>query len=241
MSFLNKLFGNKKESKKEDKIESLQNTKLHCPYCNVLIDELPKRKKKCQNCEGYYYPNKRDSDHNLISEEEYKKNKENEKKARFRDKWVFELSRYGISEKAYNDYKKKYSEKIKFSENENDVIWSMFNKLITQNSTNFDILKNIYLSMFHYLREERKDGFKLLQLSHDCGLRDALNHNLNLNAVIIAAKDSCDNCKKLDGKIFTIQEALEKKPLPHKDCSNSFCRCLYGFEPIRDKNGNLIL
>lgn len=244
MSFLSKLFGNKKESKNKDYSESLQYTELCCPNCNQLIDELPKRKKRCFNCKKAFYPLKKNKTVSLISEDEHQKIKDEQEKIRFREKWLKELSEYGITKKIYYDYKKKYFHKIKFNENENDVIWSIFNKLIHDNPSNFEGQKNVYYSMFHFLREEGKDGFKSLQLSKDSELKHILlqqETNLTLKAVIITAKDACDNCKKYDGKTFTIQEALEIKPIPHIDCLNSFCRCCYGFEAMRDENGNLIL
>lgn len=45
--------------------------------------------------------------------------------------------------------------------------------------------------------------------------------------------DRCDACKKNEGKIFKIDDALKTMPIPHKECTNkfnicdSFCQCLW--------------
>lgn len=48
------------------------------------------------------------------------------------------------------------------------------------------------------------------------------------------AGNSCGECLKLSGKVFTIEEALKTMPLPVKCCSTDvfdvekgFCRCIY--------------
>lgn len=44
--------------------------------------------------------------------------------------------------------------------------------------------------------------------------------------------DVCHSCRPLDGKEYTIEEALEKEPLPHDECENDRCRCTY--TPLSD-------
>lgn len=46
-------------------------------------------------------------------------------------------------------------------------------------------------------------------------------------------KDACPNCRKMAGKRFSIEEAMESMPLPCKDCTTEidavkgYCRCRY--------------
>lgn len=58
---------------------------------------------------------------------------------------------------------------------------------------------------------------------------DALTH-----IKILASSNGCESCNKQNDKIMTVAEALEKMPLPHKECSYilyknaaPFCRCCY--------------
>ena len=46
--------------------------------------------------------------------------------------------------------------------------------------------------------------------------------------------NSCEACRKLDGKVFTIEKALEEMPIPVIECTTNmydknrgFCRCCY--------------
>lgn len=38
---------------------------------------------------------------------------------------------------------------------------------------------------------------------------------------------ACSPCLNHDGEQYTISEARQQKPLPHRDCENAGCRCSY--------------
>ena len=46
---------------------------------------------------------------------------------------------------------------------------------------------------------------------------------------ILASQNSCEHCKKQQGKIYTVNEALKTRPLPCKECDHEmgYCRCTY--------------
>ena len=46
---------------------------------------------------------------------------------------------------------------------------------------------------------------------------------------ILASQNSCEHCKKQQGRIFEIDEALKARPLPCEECSHEigYCRCTY--------------
>lgn len=54
-----------------------------------------------------------------------------------------------------------------------------------------------------------------------------------LGVKISTCSNACPTCQKLRGKVFTVDEALKKMPIPNKDCTfehngkRGFCRCLY--------------
>ncbi|MDQ7827114.1 MAG: hypothetical protein RDV48_30230 [Candidatus Eremiobacteraeota bacterium] len=57
----------------------------------------------------------------------------------------------------------------------------------------------------------------------------------SLSRVQILASKGCPSCKKLHGKILTVDDAEKTMPLPHGECSGNpsellakgFCRCKY--------------
>ncbi|MFH1431521.1 MAG: hypothetical protein ABIG37_03585 [Nanoarchaeota archaeon] len=93
-------------------------------------------------------------------------------------------------------------------------------------------------SMEHYekainLAKQNKNPFKQLQLSKKMRLLDEKKGGAN-QVKILSTANSCANCKKHNGKIYSINEAIKKMPLPNKNCSyhlygekHGFCRCCY--------------
>jgi hypothetical protein len=83
--------------------------------------------------------------------------------------------------------------------------------------------------------EEKKLCRLLLHMSNKIKLRDFKEKGFK--KVDIFSGNGCKNCRKLNGKILTIDEALRTMPLPNKNCTHilyneneSFCTCKY--EPI---------
>ena len=59
-------------------------------------------------------------------------------------------------------------------------------------------------------------------------LQSYLNSGVANLIVILNAPDSCDVCKKLDGKRFNVKEAIKNTPIPVKECTYKYgCRCVY--------------
>lgn len=132
----------------------------------------------------------------------------------------------------HNAYFKRYPDG-----NYGDLIWSLFNKLVDDNSKpmNYGSLERIHYSMALFLMEHGKNGFEHGALSRKYGLMDMKQSNVITKVEISCSSDasSCDNCKSLDKKRYSLDEALRLMPIPHKECKSinygefSFCRCLY--------------
>jgi len=119
-----------------------------------------------------------------------------------------------------------------------DEKWKRFNveldKLIKEND--FWGLGTTYYKMADFLKNEGKDNSKLRELGYKMKSKVA-NESLEgykksdviTGVEVIATENSCALCKKLNGKIFTLKEALSLRPLPVKDCTYPYgCRCVYG-------------
>lgn len=81
-----------------------------------------------------------------------------------------------------------------------------------------------------FVDEEGKNPFECLKLSAEMKLRCFKIYKYT--HVKILSIGGCDSCKRLNGKAYTIDEAIEKMPIPNKNCSYcfnkySFCRCAY--------------
>ena len=195
-----------------------------CPHCGGVLEKKPKRKKKCPLCKNYIYvrTSSSTSDKILVTEEEAKK-----------IDWLKKLENYGITEKHFDDQKNKLSKQFGCVPSNHDVIHSLFNKLVLEN-TDFHTLEMIYHTHALFLNEEGKDCFKILQQANKMNLLGYKQSEEVEKVTIISGNDSCSSCQRLNGKIYSIEEALKIMPIPCKDCSfilndekRGFCRCTY--------------
>jgi hypothetical protein len=100
----------------------------------------------------------------------------------------------------------------------------------------------INYSMAVFLNKEGKNTFKLLQQKAKAKLDCFQSSDLLLKVKIVGCSDSCDACKKLNGKIISMEEAY-LLPIPCRECTHriGFCRCLFTAIGCRDDEGMLIL
>ena len=196
-----------------------------CPHCGGVLEKKPQRKKKCPLCRNYIYirTSPTNSDKVLVTEEGAKK-----------IDWLKKLENYGITEKHFDDQKNKLSKQFGCVANNRDIIHTLFNKLILKNS-DFHTLQMIYYEHALFLNEEGEDCFKILQLANKMDLLRYKQSEIDIEKVkIISGEESCSFCQQLNGKIYSIEEALKTMPLPCKDCTfilyddkRGFCRCTY--------------
>lgn len=224
------------------------NPEAICPYCKTVLNKFPLRKTKCPHCKKYIFIRKLLDSKNktLLTEEQAQEIDIEREKEYLKYKGFHHLESYGITKDEFIKRKKEHYLKFGIENNNDDVVWSFFNELLIKNANDADKLRMIYYTMAELLHQEGKDNFKLLQLSAKATL-DSLqlrnqSSNLVFNFEIMGCRDSCDNCKKMDGKIISIEEAY-LLPVPCRECTHSigFCRCTYSSTPIRDSDGILML
>ena len=104
----------------------------------------------------------------------------------------------------------------------------------------FYSLGTTYYEMANFVKEEGKDNVYLLKPAYEAKLKFQKEEikryrksKVYTGVEIVAAthspwNNSCEECMKLNGKIFSIEEALSKNPLPVKNCGHECgCRCVY--------------
>jgi len=148
--------------------------------------------------------------------------------------WLKRLGEYGIVKQDFEIAKAQLSEKFKQEPSNQDVFWSLFHQLIAKNRNNLQTLKMIYYEMALFLNEQGKDCFTQLQLSNKMELLMYKKAGINKVQILTCGTGSCEQCQLLQDKIYTIDEALEKMPIPNKDCTKKmydknqgFCKCSY--------------
>lgn len=247
------LFG--KDNKDVKKIERKESNDLKiteaenqpealCPYCKNSLIKFPSRKTKCPNCKKSIFVRRLNDSKfkTLITEEHAQKIEIEREKEELKYRGFHNLENFGVTKEEFT--KRKYEHYLKhgIENNNNDVIWSIFNELLIKNANDVDKLQMIYYTMAVVLHQEGKDNFKLLQLSAKARLDSFQSSDLELKVEIIGCSDSCEACKKLNGKIISMEEAY-LLPVPCRECNHriGFCRCFYCAVSIRDNEGMLIL
>jgi hypothetical protein len=213
-----------------------------CPYCNQILEKRPKRKKKCPHCGEYIYvrtPPSGDGSKVLVTEEGAKGIEKAWERLHYRKKWLQTLAQYGISDNDFESHREMLRERFGQEPGDGDVVWSLFHKALDGSMKSGDLqeLKVLYFEMALFLYQEGREFFHLLEQSRKMQLTEYKKGGWVEKVSIITAGDaSCEACQKLDGKVFTVDEALDQMPIPCKECTFDFrgtgqsgwCRCLYG-------------
>jgi len=121
-----------------------------------------------------------------------------------------------------------------------DKQWKWFNEDLEKfmKSGDFWRLGSTYYEMAVLVENEGKDGAYLRNLGYKIKLKvqegnlrdieksDAVN--VLTGVEITACSNSCELCKGLNGKRFSIEDAKKYKPLPVRACAYECgCRCAY--------------
>jgi len=196
-----------------------------CPYCRVQLSRVPKRRTACPSCGRPMCVRKGQ----LCAEDQ----------ARAID-WGLRLQ---IDASSFRDAREKLSAAYGRQASVSDTVWSLMQDVL-QRSSSWHERKMIYFHMARFLWEEKRDSLRLqreavrMDLANwkeqsDMGLLDLKRVRLR---VITAREASCPECRALEGRLFTFDEADSAMPVPVAGCTHEktegrtrgWCRCVYG-------------
>lgn len=188
-----------------------------CPYCDELLEKLPKRAKKCPHCERKILVRTRQT---LFATSLLTKGETLEAD------WLPRLESHGIDIKAYRKIKGELiSRQQGFSSA--DYIWAAYNHALNadQGSKAFD--------MARFLFETGRDPNPYLAI--DIKSRLQRFREAGIETVRINSKGCCVGCRKLHGKQLLLDEAEESTLIPQVCCTReaasesgpSWCLCSY--------------
>ena len=206
-----------------------------CPYCSGLLAKMPSRKTKCPHCSNYILVRTHPITKLkiLVTEQQTKEIDRLRKEISLKNKYLRNLEQYGVTERDYDVQRdrlyKKYGQEPRIP----DVVWAVFNELLIAKINDIYSLPMIYFEMALFLNDEGKDPFKILQNSRKMELL-RIRQEGGKKVTIISCEDACEQCRRLHGKVFKIEEALRIMPIPSPQCTfiletgkRGWCRCVY--------------
>lgn len=146
--------------------------------------------------------------------------------------WLRKLKRYNIEEEHYDKVKEKLETQTDHEISEEDVIWNLL-KMVESDLESHQDLKDIYFDTALFLfKQERDEFYEYLKKSKEMELLEIKEIGIVDKVEIMAADESCESCKKLNGQIFELEVAMKEMPIPNEDCTTwnpnkGWCRCLY--------------
>lgn len=219
-----------------------QTPTANCPNCAKALPKFPSRKAKCPFCSSVFFVRTDPFTRKrlVLSESQLADNE----KAWQKYGNISEFKR-ALTEASGKDFdslfvqvKNRIRAEFDREPSESDVLWAVSNSLVAEaiKKHKTDLIQQIHWAQSVFLCSHGKDYSYIRQADFKTMLLEYKRDSVVRAVSITTAKDSsCDYCKKLEGKRFSIDEALQEKPLPCKQCTfgtedgsaMGWCRCTY--------------
>jgi len=214
-----------------------------CPYCNENLVEPPKTKKKCPNCKNpvYFKVDPYTKKQYYLNEQEARKIEKLQDRYRIEERFYNRFKDFGLTEQYFKKRQIDYEKKA----GRNYLVFAFLNSLFNEltldyaKRKDYQSLKCMYHAMGYFLYEfniDRGHNHNFFFYLYESQKMDLYYHKSiekqtgikNKVGIMTSGKAyACSKCYELEEKTFTIDEALEKMPIPVKDCGNGFCKCSY--------------
>ncbi len=186
----------------------------NCPYCNSFLDKKITRKIDCKNCGKTIYVR----NGNAVTERE----KEILDWQRYMEFLVPDINEIRVT------VEKDLSERFGKEPASGDLVWGMFNYIVLRLRKPSD-LSLIYDNMAFFLESEgkQKNADDMKRMSLKMKISDFKTSGWEYKIKVINKDDDfvCVECKKINNKIMTLDQALADPPVPVALCINRKCRC----------------
>lgn len=194
-----------------------------CPYCAVVLDPPPLRKKRCTDCKQFIYVRKRP---NGAERYLWREDQLPDLDAEGDLYEVFQSS--GLS---FDDTMARYAKQ--HGGRPEDILWAVRQEQfdVAWADKNWHALQLIQFQRAWQLYREGRDPVGELTWEREFELRE---HAERGRTKVKVMADECASCQELDGAIFSITDALATPRLPVRDCTASrgssergWCQCRY--------------
>ena len=183
--------------------------KIYCPNCKHQLEVAPKRKAKCPHCKQYIYIR----EGKLVTGDDALK-----------IDWLVYLDQFGITDQKFESSREELSKKFKTKASAHDTVWSILNSLVATRP------EDAYREMARLVSQEGKDAQPYIEQALRTQLMSYKTRGIKTVWVVGYCEEpdysTCSGCVELNRKQFSIDEALDKMPVP-RYCTSGWCRCGY--------------
>lgn len=194
-----------------------------CPSCRAPLAKPPKRKARCPHCrEDIYVRTKQELfPSHLLAESEM----------RAADMFSHLRSNYGVRVEDFRRLQLELSQRWGESASATDTVVSLLDDLMQRYPGQ---LKALNRDMAAFAASNGRDPRPWLRESRRAELEVEYQASPVVKGVrVLASYACCEECKAQNGDEYTVEEALEKMPLPYAHCTRTiggqpgFCICTY--------------
>lgn len=217
--------------------------KAECPNCSEKLEKIPGAKTKCPHCGKYMFVRTRPKDNIRVVVTEIEADRIDEEWSIINNVHSSFIAKKEIYAKEQLPWKRgektivneflEATYQCEISEEElyqrrqksiniNNAIWSLCNQYLLKNQKecNFDNIISLYLVLERIRVSEDKNANTIVRKRMHFELLRLKESGMSI-VIPVSSYNSCNACKKLNGKEFNIDEVIKNQPFPPKDC-----RCL---------------
>jgi len=209
-----------------------------CPHCGVVFDPPPKASRRCPECrEKLVIRTDPITRVKLVLSPDGAEDFDRQKEASATKRRIMKrISSLRLSGEDYEAAAADLREQFNVAEPlPGDVFWRLASNLhmVQERSGEWSDAARTFSEMAKYLRDEGRDPTICLEQKFINVLRDHAeatapgSASIAIPFVDIAAHSGCEVCGADDGRRLSIADAQEQMPLPHDNCPEGYCGCVY--------------
>jgi hypothetical protein len=202
-----------------------------CPYCRYEFDKPLTRKRTCPKCKETIILRSIEgqSRKELFTVEQNEKIERDLHFTRIAENFEKVLRADGLYDSQLVIHQQEWEEKTGGNRPVLDYFWSTLNQLVKSipKGSGSDRIANVYSLMAEIAKYEGRSTIIYEKEYNAWSMIGSIDeYGIRCKIEVLTAPDSCPECLKLKGRLFTEKEFFKEKPIPVENCShNSGCRC----------------
>jgi DNA-directed RNA polymerase subunit RPC12/RpoP len=198
-----------------------------CPYCGHKYEKIPSSKTKCPSCGEKVMVRSREKIKRLMTTDQAAAYDQEKKERAHLNKIRNYLSMARLDPDKLQIVQDQMMEDSGKEVSAEDAVLRIIESSLrdAKRSKDYEAATWICFARTHFLRDNDREFFSSLQEWHRMRLMDkqkeALRNREDIK-LIVSPGCKCAECKKVDGRVVSIDQALRDLPLPVKGCAKDF-------------------